>query len=60
MMANKHPAIVEMFEQLIIGALKILWYAKLNALLHLLSYFPLSLSSWKTSCDIKQLEVQQL
>ena len=28
-------------------------YAKLHAHLHSQSYFPVSLSSWKTSCDIK-------
>ncbi len=59
-MANKHPVIVEMFEQLIIGVLQIPLYAKLHAHLHLLSYFPVSLSSWGTSCGIKWLEVQQL
>jgi hypothetical protein len=46
-MANKHSAIVEMFKQLIFGVLQFPWYAKLHAHLQLLSYFPVSLSSWR-------------
>ncbi len=62
-MANNHLAIVEMFKKPIISELWIPWYAKLHARLHLLSYnsyFSVSLSSWRNSCDIKLLEVQQL
>ena len=35
--------------------LRIPRYAKLHVHLHSQSYFPVSLSSWKTSCDIKSV-----
>jgi hypothetical protein len=58
-MANKRPTIVEILKQLITSELQFPWYTKLHTHLHLLSYFPVSLSSWRTSCDITLQEVQQ-
>jgi hypothetical protein len=57
-MANKHLDIVELFEQLTIVALQIPRYAKFHAHPHSLSYFSVSLSSWRTSYDMKRLEIQ--
>jgi hypothetical protein len=50
-MANNHPAIVEMLEQPIIGALQIPQYAELHGHLQL-CYFLVSISSWRTSLTV--------